>query len=104
MANSCEIAKPEKNVSEELKRRQYEEETNMAITKAYNDVISGIRRIEIAGKEYRIKLMGENYWRTEGGRAYIRKEDGAYIIFAANGNRKGIRKTFEDAIIKAYEV
>lgn len=56
------------------------------------------------GKTYNVEKLAENYWRTAGGRAYIREEDGFFIVYAANGDRKGIRRTFEDAVVKAYEV
>ena len=51
--------------------------------------------------------LAHGYWRTVGGRAYIKQldqEKECYKIFSANGNTKGYASSLYDATIKALEV
>lgn len=52
-------------------------------------------------EEYNIIEVSENYYRTSGGRAYIRKDGKDYTIFSCNGSRKGSESSFRLACIRA---
>ena len=55
-------------------------------------------------RQYGLIRIAEGYWRTAGGRAYIKEVGEEYRIYSCNGNYVTTVKNFRLAVIRAESV